>query len=77
MVGLPEDEFGERVAAFLELRDANAGEPTIAELHSVIGDQLAKYKWPREAHVVAALPRNALGKVVAADVRALLTGEDI
>ena len=66
---MPDDEFGERVAAFLELRDANAGEPTIAELHSVIGDQLAKYKWPREAHVVAALPRNALGKVTKGELK--------
>ena len=36
--------------------------------------RLARFKHPKDVLFVAALPRNALGKVVAADVRALLTG---
>ena len=36
--------------------------------------RLARFKHPKDVLFVAALPRNALGKVVAADVRALLAG---
>jgi fatty-acyl-CoA synthase len=34
--------------------------------------RLARFKRPKDVVFVAALPRNALGKVVAEDVRALL-----
>ena len=37
--------------------------------------RLARFKHPKDVLFVAALPRNALGKIVAAEVRALLAGE--
>ena len=37
--------------------------------------KLARFKHPKDVLFVEELPRNALGKIVAADVRALLTGD--
>ena len=35
-------------------------------------DRIARFKRPKDVVFVEALPRNALGKIAAADVRALL-----
>jgi malonyl-CoA/methylmalonyl-CoA synthetase len=59
VVGTPSPEWGERVTAYL------VG-PERLPLEAVRGHcstQLAPYKHPRELHWVAALPRNALGKL--------------
>jgi malonyl-CoA/methylmalonyl-CoA synthetase len=69
VVGLADPEWGERVAAAVEL-DA-AGALTLAELQQWAKDHLAPYKVPRALHVVEALPRNAMGKVVKPEVAAL------
>ena len=69
VVGLADPEWGERVAAAVEL-DA-AGGLSLAELQQWAKDHLAPYKVPRALHVVKALPRNAMGKVVKPDVVAL------
>ena len=69
VVGLADPEWGERVAAAVEL-DA-AGALSLAELQQWAKEHLAPYKVPRALHVVKALPRNAMGKVVKPDVAAL------
>ena len=60
VVGLPDAEFGEQVAAVV-VRDDPA--LTAETLIAFCRDQLASYKKPRTVHFVDALPRNALGKV--------------
>ncbi len=60
VVGLPDAEFGEQVAAAV-VRDDPA--LTVDTLIAFCRDQLASYKKPRTVHFVDALPRNALGKV--------------
>ncbi|MDQ6907018.1 MAG: AMP-binding protein [Chloroflexota bacterium] len=60
VVGLPDAEFGEQVAAVV-VRDDPA--LTTDTLIAFCRDQLASYKKPRTVHFVDALPRNALGKV--------------
>jgi malonyl-CoA/methylmalonyl-CoA synthetase len=65
VVGTPSEEWGEVVTAYLE------GSPDLdvdAVVARVAAD-LAPYKKPRIAHRVDALPRNAMGKVVRADLR--------
>ena len=69
VVGLTDAELGERVAVAVELRPATS--LTLDELQKWAKAQLAPYKVPRELQPVAALPRNAMGKVVKPDVAAL------
>ena len=60
VIGLPDAEFGEQVAAVV-VRDDPA--LTADALVAFCRDQLASYKKPRTVHFVDTLPRNALGKV--------------
>ena len=69
VVGVDDDDLGERVAAAVELR---AGASlSLDELQRWAKVQLAPYKVPRALCAVAALPRNAMGKVVKPEVAGL------
>lgn len=64
VVGLPNDEWGELVAAAIvtqEIVDEKA-------LNIWIREQMPAYKTPRKYLVVSELPRNAMGKVTKKDV---------
>jgi malonyl-CoA/methylmalonyl-CoA synthetase len=69
VVGLHDIEWGERVAAAVELRPGTS--LSLDELQQWAKRQLAPYKVPRGLTTVAALPRNAMGKVVKGDVAGL------
>ena len=57
--GEPDPEWGEVVVAYVVAeRDFDDD-----ELKDYVGERLAYYKRPRRTHRIAALPRNALGKV--------------
>jgi malonyl-CoA/methylmalonyl-CoA synthetase len=72
VVGLADEEWGERVAAAVELRaDADLSLP---HLQQWAKEHLAPYKVPRALQVVDTLPRNSMGKVVKPDVSALFSG---
>jgi len=59
VVGVPDNEWGEVVVAFVVAeREVDA-----EEIKSFVGERLAHYKRPRRTHRLEALPRNALGKV--------------
>ncbi|MEV0295269.1 acyl-CoA synthetase [Nocardia sp. NPDC050710] len=62
VVGLPDDDLGQRIVAFVVLRD---GAPATLEqqLIDYVAQQLSVHKRPREIRVVDGLPRNAMGKV--------------
>ena len=62
VLGLPDAEFGEQVAAAVVLT-TDSRQPTEAELAAWCRERLASYKKPRRIVFVDALPRNALGKV--------------
>ena len=64
VVGVPSPEWGETVEAFV------VGDPDLQALDDLAARELAAFKRPRQIHIVEALPRNALGKVVRADLRA-------
>lgn len=66
-VGLPDPEWGQRVAAAVELRPG--ADVSAQELLELCRRRLAGYKVPREIRIVAELPRTASGKVVRRLVR--------
>ena len=68
VVGVEDPEWGEKICAAVEPRGA---EPTLAELQAWARERLAPYKLPRALRYVAALPRNAMGKVMKPEVAAL------
>jgi malonyl-CoA/methylmalonyl-CoA synthetase len=63
VVGLPSDEWGETVVAFV------VGDADSDSLAALATRELAPHKRPREVHIVEALPRNPMGKVVRAALR--------
>jgi len=64
VVGLPSEEWGETVTAFVEV--SGAFDPD--ELLAWAAARLAPYKRPRQIHRVETLPRNSLGKVVRSEL---------
>lgn len=69
VIGLPHPDFGEAVFAVLVGRKGVDVDP-VAALASLQG-RLARFKQPKAAVVVTALPRNAMGKVQKAELRRL------
>ena len=70
VVGVPDPEWGERVAAALVL-PAGGGAPDEGALRQWLRERLAPYKAPTLFAVVEELPRNAMGKVTKPAVRDL------
>jgi fatty acid CoA ligase FadD36 len=58
VVGVPDDDLGQRIVAFV------VGDAEPADLIDFVAQQLSVHKRPREVRIVAALPRNAMGKVL-------------
>lgn len=70
VLGVPDERLGERVAALVEA--APGAEVDGAAVRAALLAELARYKVPERIEVVAALPRNAMGKVVRTALPALL-----
>ncbi|HUG29484.1 MAG TPA: AMP-binding protein [Candidatus Limnocylindria bacterium] len=62
VIGLPDDEWGQRVHAIVEPR-ANTIELGRAELHEFLRDRIAAYKRPKSYELVERLPRDESGKI--------------
>jgi malonyl-CoA/methylmalonyl-CoA synthetase len=69
VVGVRDEDWGERVSAAVELR--TGASLSLDELQQWAKVQLAPYKVPRALQAVPALPRNAMGKVVKPEVAGL------
>ena len=61
-VGVPDPEFGQRLAAYLVLRQGAYLEAD--DVREYIHQRLARYAVPRDVYFVHELPRNATGKIV-------------
>ena len=72
VVGLPDEKWGETVAAVITL--SGHREPSLKELDQFLADRLARYKRPRAVHVTDLLPRNPAGKVQKFALRDALAG---
>jgi acyl-CoA synthetase (AMP-forming)/AMP-acid ligase II len=70
VVGLPDVEWGQRVAAAVALRPG--ARVTDDELIEFCRVRLASFKKPELVRFFATLPKNALGKILRRDIRAAL-----
>jgi malonyl-CoA/methylmalonyl-CoA synthetase len=69
VVGVPDEEWGERVAVgVVPHRDSDL---TLADLRAWAKERLAAYKAPSRLLLLDELPRNPMGKVVKLELRAL------
>lgn len=67
VVGVPDDEFGQRLAAYV-VPHADA-ELDADAVRSHVRGQLARHKVPRDVTFVSELPRNATGKLLRRELR--------
>jgi long-chain acyl-CoA synthetase len=67
VIGVPNEEFGEEVKAFCELKPGQSAEPDDIGEHCKTA--LASYKRPRTIEIVAELPRNTMGKLLKRELR--------
>ncbi len=74
VVGVPDPEWGERVAAAIVLNDGNTLD--LLSLRTWARESLAAYKLPSRLLLLDALPRSAMGKVVKPAVAALFQTSD-
>jgi fatty-acyl-CoA synthase len=68
VIGVPDERWGEVCAAYVALRPGAACEEE--ELLDWCRGRLARFKVPRTIHLVEALPRSGVGKVLKRDLRA-------
>ncbi len=69
-LGVDDEQFGQRLVVFVVPRPGSG--LTEEGLQAFAKQSLARFKVPREVHLVEELPRNALGKVVKRELQALL-----
>jgi malonyl-CoA/methylmalonyl-CoA synthetase len=71
--GVPDADFGEAVVAILVAKPGHSLNPeTLVEL---LKPRLARFKQPKYYHILPELPRNAMGKVMKAELRKNWTAE--
>ena len=62
VVGVDDKDFGQRLKAFVVLRDGQSLSEDEVKAH--VKSELARHKVPREVEFVDELPRNATGKLL-------------
>ncbi|CAM4213503.1 long-chain fatty acid--CoA ligase [Cytophagaceae bacterium 50C-KIRBA] len=70
VVGLPDEEWGEIVAAAVVLKDKKSSPE---ELNTFMRQKMPAYRVPRKYLFLSELPRNAMGKVTKNDLKVLFT----
>jgi acyl-CoA synthetase (AMP-forming)/AMP-acid ligase II len=64
VVGVPDDDLGQRLVAFVATEDDLESPPSEDDLRTWVRERLAGYKVPKEIRFLDRLPRNPTGKVV-------------
>jgi acyl-CoA synthetase (AMP-forming)/AMP-acid ligase II len=62
VVGVPDEQFGRRLAAFVVARTQRGIE--VAALREYLKGKVSRFEQPRDIHVVDSIPRNPAGKVI-------------
>jgi acyl-CoA synthetase (AMP-forming)/AMP-acid ligase II len=68
VVGVEDEEFGQRLKAFVVPRNGN--QLTAEAIQNYVKENLARFKVPRDVVFVDELPRNATGKILKRELRA-------
>jgi acyl-CoA synthetase (AMP-forming)/AMP-acid ligase II len=71
VVGVPDERFGERIAAIVQPREGTA--PTLEALQAMCRTKLAGYKAPRQLVLVDEMPRSPAGKADYRRAKAMAT----
>jgi acyl-CoA synthetase (AMP-forming)/AMP-acid ligase II len=71
--GLPDDKWGERVSAVVQLRTGYTVKPD--DLIAFVKTRIGSLKAPKEVAVWSELPRSKVGKVLKREIRAQLVGQ--
>jgi long-chain acyl-CoA synthetase len=72
VVGVPDEEYGEEVKAYVALRPLPAGAPqaTAADLMAFAKERLGASKYPRLFEILDELPKGPTGKILRKELRA-------
>ncbi|WP_430419370.1 acyl-CoA synthetase [Methylibium petroleiphilum] len=70
VIGLPDDKWGERVVAVLQLHAGRSVKP--ADIQAFVKARIGSVKSPKQVEIWADLPRSKVGKVLKKDIRASL-----
>jgi len=73
VLGVDDDEYGQRLAAFVVLSDNASATPDGLKAH--VRENLAKYKVPRTITVLDELPRSSTGKIVRRELQSHVESE--
>ncbi len=71
VIGIPDPVLGEQVIGYLVLDATDDPRQKLAEVKQYAKQHLGNYKVPRELIAVDELPRNAAGKILKTDLRAM------
>lgn len=70
VIGLPDDKWGERVVAVLQLHAGRSVQPE--DIQAFVKARIGSVKSPKQVEIWADLPRSKVGKVLKKDIRASL-----
>jgi acyl-CoA synthetase (AMP-forming)/AMP-acid ligase II len=70
VIGLPDEKWGERLTAVLQLREGTTLD--VAEITTFVKQRIGSVKTPKQIEVWPELPRSKVGKILKGDVKARL-----
>jgi fatty-acyl-CoA synthase len=74
VVGLPDEKWGERVVAVLQLRPGYS--VTADEVRAFVKERLGSVKAPKQVEIWPDLPRSKVGKILKPEIKSQLRGGD-
>jgi long-chain acyl-CoA synthetase len=73
VIGLPDKEWGERVAAFIILQPGKTLDET--DLKNFLKSRLSPFKVPKAYHIVSDLPKSPAGKILKRELKKQVMGD--
>jgi fatty-acyl-CoA synthase len=74
VIGLPDEKWGERVTAVIQVRPGATVDP--AELQAFVKARLGSVKTPKQVNIWPDLPRSKVGKVLKQEIKKALSGSE-